>query len=341
MNALPGYEFISAPLWLITTLHILTLSLHFVAMNFIFGGLAVILLGRFSSRWQNVAVRRYVGLLSSAMAATVTLGVAPLLFTQLVYHRQIYSAAIISAWFWLFLLVLVIVAYYAFYTAGLSDPKAGRERFLLPIALVALLGVSFIYSSVFSLAEQPESMRALYAADQSGWTINPHLGDYFFRWLHMLLGALAVGGFFVGLVGRDDEEASAIGSAFFLHGVLGAAIAGIVYLGSLGEALRPFMRSPGIWAVLGGFVLTLAALRIYRQRRFVLSGTLLFVSMMSMVFARHELRLIHLSGEIQPAALTVSPQWGIFSVFFVCFVLGLATVFYMLRSFLAGGAEGT
>ncbi len=40
---LPDYQFLSAPLWLITVLHVLTLTLHFVAMNFLFGGVIITL----------------------------------------------------------------------------------------------------------------------------------------------------------------------------------------------------------------------------------------------------------------------------------------------------------
>ena len=39
MTPLPDYQFLPAPLWLITVLHILTLTLHFAAMNFLLGGL--------------------------------------------------------------------------------------------------------------------------------------------------------------------------------------------------------------------------------------------------------------------------------------------------------------
>jgi putative copper export protein len=52
---LPDYNFIPAPLWLITTLHLVTLTLHFVAMNFLFGGLFVLLFGRLEGKWENAS----------------------------------------------------------------------------------------------------------------------------------------------------------------------------------------------------------------------------------------------------------------------------------------------
>ena len=95
---LPDYNFIPAPLWLITVLHILTLTLHFVAMNFLVGGVIIVLWGKFTDRWNHPVVKKFISAFPSAMAATVTLGVAPLLFVQLVYHRQVYAASIVSGW---------------------------------------------------------------------------------------------------------------------------------------------------------------------------------------------------------------------------------------------------
>ena len=73
---LPSYSFFPAPLWMLTALHILTLSLHLVAMNFMVGGVIIVLAGRFTDRWHDPTVRLVVKLLPSAMAATVSLGVA-------------------------------------------------------------------------------------------------------------------------------------------------------------------------------------------------------------------------------------------------------------------------
>ena len=71
--------------------------------------------------------------------------------------------------------------------------------------------VSLVYSSVFSMAERPELQRELYAANQSGLVINPDVGDWIFRWLHMLSGATMVGAWFVWLLGRNDEQVSSAG----------------------------------------------------------------------------------------------------------------------------------
>ena len=243
---LPDSSFLPAPLWVITALHVLTLSLHFVAMNFVLGGTLIVLMGRFERRWENPTVRRFIALFPSVMAATVTLGVAPLLFLQLVYPRQMYSAAIVSGWFWLLVIPAVIATYYLFHAACRPGNAAAssKARFLWP-ALCGLLYVSLLYSSVFSLAEHPGLIQQLYARSQTGFQWNPHLGNYLFRWLHMVLGAVTVGAYFVGLLGKDDPETFPVARRLFGFGMAAAAAAGFAYLVSLQEILPGLMRTPG------------------------------------------------------------------------------------------------
>ena len=76
---LPDSNFLSVPLWIIDTLNIVTLSLHLVAMNFMFGGIIILLFGKFEDKWNNPIVEKFIKLFPNAMAMTVSFGVAPLL----------------------------------------------------------------------------------------------------------------------------------------------------------------------------------------------------------------------------------------------------------------------
>ena len=336
---LPGYNFFPAPLWMLTALHILTLTLHFVAMNFMVGGVIVVLAGKFTDRWHDPTVRRVVKLLPSAMAATVSLGVAPLLFLQVVYPRQVYAAAIVSAWFWLMIVAAVIVSYYLLYLASFSTGPDQRRAWYLGFALLGMVYVSFVYSSVFSMAEQPNLSAELYRQSQSGLVLNPAIGGYLFRWLHMLLGAVTLGGFFVAWLGRDHDHAFKVGKTFFLWGMIAASIAGIGWLFSLGDAILPLMKGPAIWVLFTAILLAFATHPFVLKKRFVVAAALLFASLLGMVTTRHVVRLIHLHGSYDPATITVRPQWSVFILFLVCLVLALLTIGYMLRLFFAGGGS--
>jgi MFS family permease len=328
----PGYDFLPAPLWLITTLHVLTLTLHFVAMNFMFGGLVVLLFGRLDDKWNNAMVQRFVRLLPTAMAATVTLAVAPLLFLQLAYHRQAYAASIVSGWWWLLIIGAVIFAYYFLYGAAFTK-RPGRTPVFLGVATILLAYVSLVYSTVFSMAEHPDLYHALYASNAAGTVLNPRVDVWGARWLHMLAGAVTVGGFFVGLIGRKDEAVYRLGRGFFLWGMAVTIVIGMSYLMTLGNALLPLMRSFAMWLVLASLVLSLGSLHFYFRRRFSPAAVMLFASLLSMVVVRHALRLIELHGKWEPASIPVKPQWSVFAVFLVCFVAAIGVLAYMLRVF--------
>jgi len=199
------------------------------------------------------------------------------------------------------------------------------------VAFLALLFVSLVYSTVMSMAERPDIYAQAYAANQSGVVMNPDVGSWIFRWLHMLLGAATVGGFFVGLIGRDNEPAFALGKWVFLWGMVGTMVVGLVYLFTLGDHLLALMRSPAIWVLTASIVLSLGSLHFFFKQRFVGAGLLVFLSMVGMVTARHILRLIVLEGRFDPGSIPVTPQWSVLTVFLVFFVIALGLVWYMVR----------
>jgi hypothetical protein len=331
---LPNYEFLSAPLWLVTILHLVTLTLHFAAMNFLFGGLIIVIHAGLRKRWDDPTLLKFVRLFPAAMAATVTLGVAPLLFLQMTYPRQVYAAAIVSGWFWLGVIGAVIVAYYASYWSALRGERTGKVCLSgLLLALAGVVYVSFVYSSVFSMAERPALIQQLYAQDQSGGVFNPATGDYALRWLHMVLGAVTVGGFFVGMLGRNEPVAYKTGKAYFVGGMALASVAGIAYLMSLQPILARLMQTRASWVLLVAILLSLGSLHFFFKKNFCVSGTMLFVSMLGMVYTRHIVRLLRLGDQFRPDAYRIAPQWGPFALFLVCFVIMLALVAYMLRLF--------
>ncbi len=335
---LPNSEFLSVPLWLVNVLHLLTLTLHFVAMNILLGGVILVLCAGGPKRRGGPVLSTLVRLFPSAMATTVTLGVAPLLFLQLVFPRQAYAAAITSGWFWLMVVAAAIIGYYALQRASFRSVKDGTvSRAALFVAVLGLLYVSLVYSSVFSMAERPALIRELYAKNQSGLVWNPAVGDYIMRWMHMILGAVTVGGFFVGLMGRDDPATYQAGKRFFIVGLMLASAAGLAYLVTLRPILPAFMRSPAIWALTASILLLLGSVRPFLMKRFWPAGLMLLASMLGMVYARHAVRLIQLAGQFDPASWRVVPQWGPFAVFLVCFVVMLAVLAYMLRLFFGVG----
>jgi cytochrome bd-type quinol oxidase subunit 1 len=114
-----------APVELLTPLLVLTFTLHILAMNVTLGGtvIAVVsdLMGRRdgNDRYRRLA-RHLIAMMPVTLAATITLGVAPLLFIQTLYGQLFYTSSILMAWPWFAVVPLVIVAYYGIYLYALQ-----------------------------------------------------------------------------------------------------------------------------------------------------------------------------------------------------------------------------
>jgi len=83
-------------------------------------------------------------------------------------------------------------------------------------------------------------------------------------------------------------------------------------------------------------LLSFGSLHFFFKRRFWESGLMLFVSMLTMVYARHTVRLLKLAGQFNPVSWRIAPQWSVFVLFLICFVVMLAVVGYMLQLVFTG-----
>lgn len=342
--AIPG------PYWLFTILHWLTFSLHLIAMNVLFGGLLILLIFR-----SNPAHGHLFPVMTKAfptvMAATITLGVAPLLFLQVIYGKFFYSASIVSGWNWFLIIPVAIVVYYLLYLVAMKEKlSVSSKTKLLIVVLIGFIYISYTLTLISDLTEKPDLLPDLYRSFGGGFAFSPDYGEILFRWLHSIAGALAVAGVSIQLFSIHNKKLAGnsdllrLGSRTFLHGVILATLLGLIYLFTWQvEIIKAFLKSPGFHAILGAIVLNIIALiinfRVVKSDRPHLkiwtSAVLVFAGVFCMVIARDALRLIYLEGHFDPAALVVKPQWLVFIVFFVLFIAGLVTLFWMIRKYFA------
>src|SRR5580698_4637826 len=113
-----------APVWLLKLLHIVTLSLHFVAVEMLLGGLLLaVLLSLFrNSPNSNVAARALARRLTVVMTYVINLGVPPLLFAQVLYGRALYTSSVMIGARWIAVVPALVLAYWLLYrfAAGLE-----------------------------------------------------------------------------------------------------------------------------------------------------------------------------------------------------------------------------
>ena len=186
-----------APPALLWALLQLTFLLHLVAMNVVLGGTLLALHWRFSRREEGAPQRAallafFAKALPVAVAATVTFGVAPLLFVQVLYGRLFFTSSILMAWFWLAIVPLVILAYDGAYLLAFRGEALGRARGVAGIVMLLFAVVAFLQVSNATRSIRPDTFVDAYRASERGLNLN--LGDPTFwpRYLHVLLGAGAI-----------------------------------------------------------------------------------------------------------------------------------------------------
>src|ERR1035437_479981 len=116
MNGFPNVDPIPlpAPIWLFKLLHIVTLALHFVAMQVLVGGLLIAVLLNLlgSSDSARTAAAAIARRLTIVMAYVINLGVPPLLFAQVLYGRAIYTSSVMIGARWIAVIPALILAYW-------------------------------------------------------------------------------------------------------------------------------------------------------------------------------------------------------------------------------------
>lgn len=345
---------IPAPYWLLTVLQWLTFTLHLLAMNMLFGLVLIVLIARNSVfvqlMWDSV-----IRMFPMVMAATITLGVAPLLFTQVIYGEYFYAASIVSGWNWFLQIPMVMFVYYLLYVVALKKNLTDKtRRTLLIFATIGFVYISYTFTMISDLAEKPHLWGTLYQASPAGESLNPSHLETIFRWAHIITGGVAVAGLIIQLFAlfhpkvKGDRDLLSFGGRIFILAVLKSSILGLIYLFLLDRLiLAKFLHSPGLHVILTAIVLNIiAVVTTYKSstsanpRKMVLtSSVLVFLSVFLMVMSRHYLRLTFLDGQFSPETLTIHPQWGAFAMFLITFLIGLAVLYWMLRRYFSTPQE--
>ena len=304
-----------SPPWLLWFLLILTFFLHILAMNFVLGGSII---AAASPKLSEIFRKP----MPSVIAAAITLGVAPLLFLQALYGRLFFSSAVLMAWFWFSVVLLVMVAYYGAYAMAF---RGASRAIAIAVALI-LIAIAFIYTNNMTLMTRPGQFLAMYAASGRGLHLNLSDPTLIPRYLHMLLGATAVAGMFVALRGGSSHW-------FVIPTLLNVPV-GVWWLGALpGDVLLRLMGRNGTAATIFGIgiALGLAALLLMFVRKTLIAAAALILSLVCMVLTRDHVRRGMLDLANFQMTTKIEPQWGVIALFAVLLVAALGATAWMVK----------
>ena len=327
-----------------------TWVLHIVLMNMMLGGTIIALVNSLKGGERNIGVSRFASrIIPFAIALAVNAGVAPLLFLQVIYGHFVYVSSILMAVYWLSIVLMLILAYYGVYIFRFKFDKWGSAKnIVLGFSTTLLLLIAFLFTNNWTLALTPEKW-GQYFNNPSGTILNLSEPTLWPRYLHMVLGALAVGGLSLAAFGtrktNDDADKATLvsqGMSWFKWTTLVQVFIGTWWLMALRpEVMKMFMGGNMIaTAAFGtGFVLALLALFLGFKGKVWPTVWTTLVTLVVMAVMREYVRHGYIREYFSPTQLEVKSQYSPLIFFLVLLVIGVGCVWYMLKLAANAGKE--
>ncbi len=344
MNALlPSPDSIPAAWGYFKLLLMSVFPLHLILMNAMVGSTAV---AAYACMRKDETMKELGHELAKAIpflvAFAVNLGVAALLFLQVLYGTLFYTSSVLIGVYWISVIPLLIVAYYAAYLFDFRFLRLTRPRgAVISLSLVIFLSIAFIFSNNMTLMLNPANWNA-YFAHPAGTTLN--LGDPALipRYLHFMIGAVAVGGLFVALFGRfrrtmePDVRTAAENTGMHLFSVMTGLqiVVGFVFLLSLPRKVMVSLMGGNAMATIFlvvGVTLALLVFAAGMKRKVYVCAGLVVPLIFVMSFIRDFVRTGYLEPYFSPESLRLASQYSPMFMFFAALAVGVAVVAWMLR----------
>jgi len=333
--------------WVFQLLMVLTFALHILFVNLAVGGIGMAVYAHFKGNdfYRNLSqTLAKVGTIS--LSSAIVLGVAPLLFVQVIYDPFWYVSNLLSAWWamcFLLLITLGFLSLYVFYLKRHKNPQGFGMFGIMALGFILLAGAVMSILSVQAMA--PGQWLEWYTAN--GQIATTGTGLYKFelgRFIHFIVPGFINIGIFMMLYAWYFQPRADLDQGYLKRvGKVGAKVAkvatmieiviGFWWLMAIPTSLG-FMSNPFLWigAVLG--MLLLVGLMKYEdnpERVAVPMAFFSFVAILGMCVSREVLRMVYVGAynySIYDYPLNV--DWGSTVLFFGTFVMGLIVMAYPL-----------
>lgn len=343
---IPTPEAIPAPAWIFQVLDIVTFSLHILLINVLIGSILIVL---FSKQGKVSGLNREYSLsnkIPTLFALGINLGIAPLLFLQVIYGQFIYSSSILMALFWILVIPALIIAYYGSYIFYKKSQKTPiLARCALAVSFLLVLYIAFTFVNNMTLMVQPGKWIS-YFSNNRGTILNLNDPAFFPRYAHFLVASVAIGGLFSAIVWnfrkkqgkKNCDKWIKKGLSIFAIFTCLQVFVGIWFLLELPQNyMLAFMGSNMVFTIILSLGIILTAGVLFYAFRGKLMATIihLFAIIITMVISRANLRTLYLSEYFTLDQLEISPQYDVMILFFSVFIAGLLIVTFMIKMIIA------
>ncbi|MDW8094617.1 MAG: hypothetical protein RMI63_06320 [Caldimicrobium sp.] len=280
------------------------------------------------------------------LSIAILIGIAPLLFVQVIYDPFWYVANTLSAWWVLAFILFIMIGYfstYVFYLKGESSPDLGKVAGV--IAVIFFVLASIVMHALNYQALLPEKwfkwhFREMYV-DTSGGSLHAFQLP---RFLHFMIPAFAMTGILFMLYAWYFKEREDFDKNYLSWvGSMGAKLAFIASLIQAGVgfwwllSLPPkfnFMTNPFfLLALLSGLILLAFLYKAQSDpvKNAIPALILSFVVVLLMSAAREALRVLYIAEvNYSVSDYKVNLDWGSTILFLLTFIMGLVVISYQL-----------
>ncbi len=322
---------------------ILTFTLHLLVMNVMLGSALIACFNSLRGRAGGEVNREISRKLPYTVAFTVNLGVAPLLFLQVLYGNLVYVSSILMAVYWLSVIFLVIAAYYLAYIYDFRFDSAGLRTPLIAASACCLLVVGFFFSSNMVLMISPHAWEG-YFSNSKGLMLALSESMLIPRYLHFVLASTAIAGLAHALYWnwKEGSQSEKIRPSlkWFTHSTSAQIFIGLWFLLSLPkDSIRVFMGgSLHATAVLAlGSLLGLVCLYFSVRAKLGALTVTALLTVVCMVFTRDALRVASVREFFHVSEIPLVPQYSPMILFVCSLLVGLGLIAFMIR--LSGNKE--
>jgi len=328
---------------------IVTFILHLLFMNAMLGSAILALFREFKVDKDADKINHQTAeKLPYTIAFTVNIGVAPLLFIQVLYGHFIYTSSILMAVYWLSVIILLILAYYAAYIYDFKFDAMGRSRTIfICISVILLLWIGFVFTNNMVMMIQPETWPA-YFRNPFGTLLALKSSMLIPRYLHFVLASVAIAGLFQSILWTIKKQEPVSGKAvrsglnWFAWATWVQFAVGIWFLVSLPEdKMMLFLgRSPlHTFLLAAGILLGAAAVYSAARNKVWTTSALALAAVVDMVLVRDLLRSAYLRPYFSPNELKVVPEYTPMILFLAAFAAGIVIIAYMIKLAVSAGKE--
>ncbi len=280
--------------------YLFTLVIHVVFMNYVLAGTLFIAYRGLFSRAPSPAGDITLDWMPLMLSGAITAAIAPLLFLQILYKQEFYTANLLLFHRWMSILPVLIVGFYSLYllkSPGITSRWLRAGLSLTPFACVAFTGYSWTENHLLSV--RPEGEWAEFYKTQSMWYAEPALWPRLMMWAVGAVPTLCC--VLAWQLWYRDESVGPGMATLALAGLAGAGLAAGWYFEVADEIVRPALFGPFafgylVTAGIGVALQSLGWIMIARERQASLRWLLLIsvgltLTLLGMTVCREAIRI--------------------------------------------------